>query len=109
MPHDLKILIIDDSQDDADILLLELRLAGYRAIAKRVCTEQTLIDALSDSVYDIIFVDHTMPGFSGLRACKMVREWDEQWVQIKLEQSAVFDGERVLYLGGRQTRWHLIR
>ena len=36
-------------------------------------------------------------------------EWDDQLVQIKLEQSAVFDGERVLYLAGRQTRWHLVR
>ncbi|MCZ6599301.1 MAG: M24 family metallopeptidase [Acidobacteria bacterium] len=38
-----------------------------------------------------------------------VPEWDDQWVQIKLEQSAVFDGEKIIYLAGRQTRWHLIR
>ncbi|MCP3980651.1 MAG: aminopeptidase P family protein [bacterium] len=38
-----------------------------------------------------------------------VPEWDNQWVQIKLEQSAVFDGRRVLYLAGRQTNWHLVR
>jgi len=37
-----------------------------------------------------------------------VPEWDNQWVQIKLEQSAVFDGERVLYLAGRQTKWHVV-
>lgn len=36
-------------------------------------------------------------------------EWDNQWIQIKLEQSAVFDGEQVWYLAGRQTQWHLIR
>ena len=35
--------------------------------------------------------------------------WQGQHVQIKLEQSAVFDGERVIYLAGRQTRWHLVR
>jgi hypothetical protein len=38
-----------------------------------------------------------------------VPEWDGQWVQIKLEQSAIFDGKKVWYLAGRQTRWHLIR
>jgi Xaa-Pro aminopeptidase len=38
-----------------------------------------------------------------------VHEWDGQLVQIKLEQSAVFDGERVRYLAGRQTEWHLVR
>jgi Xaa-Pro aminopeptidase len=37
-----------------------------------------------------------------------VREWDDEWVQIKLEQSAVFDGERVIYLAGRQTSWHVV-
>jgi len=36
-------------------------------------------------------------------------EWDGQWVQIKLEQDAVFDGQAVKYLAGRQTRWHLVR
>ena len=38
-----------------------------------------------------------------------VAEWGGQLVQIKLEQSAVFDGERVVYLAGRQTEWHLVR
>jgi hypothetical protein len=36
-------------------------------------------------------------------------EWDGQWVQIKLEQGAVFNGERVIYLAGRQTQWHVVR
>lgn len=35
--------------------------------------------------------------------------WNDQNVQIKLEQSAVFDGQRVIYLAGRQTRWHVVR
>jgi Xaa-Pro aminopeptidase len=35
--------------------------------------------------------------------------WGGGNVQIKLEQSAVFDGERVLYLAGRQTEWHVVR
>ncbi len=38
-----------------------------------------------------------------------VPEWDGQFVQIKLEQDALFDGERVIYLAGRQTRWHVVR
>jgi hypothetical protein len=35
-------------------------------------------------------------------------EWDDQWIQIKLEQSAVFDGEKVIYLAGRQLQWHVV-
>ena len=38
-----------------------------------------------------------------------VPEWEGQWVQIKLEQGALFDGERVIYPAGRQTRWHVVR
>lgn len=38
-----------------------------------------------------------------------VPEWNDQLVQIKLEQSAVFDGKRVIYLAGRQTAWHVVR
>ena len=37
-----------------------------------------------------------------------VAEWDGQLVQIKLEQDACFDGQRVDYLAGRQTAWHII-
>jgi hypothetical protein len=38
-----------------------------------------------------------------------VPEWGDQWVQIKLEQTALFDGEGVNYVAGRQTEWHVIR
>ena len=38
-----------------------------------------------------------------------IPEWNDRWVQVKLEQSAVFDGERVRYLAGRQVRWHVVR
>jgi len=36
-------------------------------------------------------------------------EWGGQRVQIMLEQDALFDGQGVRYLAGRQTEWHLIR
>jgi Xaa-Pro aminopeptidase len=35
--------------------------------------------------------------------------WDGQLINIKTEQTAVFDGEQVIYLGGRQTQWHVVR
>ena len=38
-----------------------------------------------------------------------VPEWNGQLVQIKLEQSALFDGKRVQYLAGRQTAWHVVK
>ncbi|MGQ4277204.1 M24 family metallopeptidase [Pseudidiomarina sp. E22-M8] len=38
-----------------------------------------------------------------------LKMWDGKNVQIMLEQSAFFDGEQVIYLAGRQTKWHVIR
>ncbi|MEM9168247.1 MAG: M24 family metallopeptidase [Pseudomonadota bacterium] len=38
-----------------------------------------------------------------------VPEWDDHAIQMKLEQSACFDGETVDYLAGRQTTWHVVR
>ncbi|WP_233078108.1 M24 family metallopeptidase [Rheinheimera soli] len=40
---------------------------------------------------------------------QQVAEWNGQYVQIKLEQSAYFDGKQLIYLAGRQTKWHLVR
>ena len=40
---------------------------------------------------------------------QQVPEWSGQYVQIKLEQSAFFDGKQVIYLAGRQVQWHLVR
>ncbi len=34
--------------------------------------------------------------------------WNDQRIQIKLEQSACFNGETVHYLAGRQTTWHVV-
>lgn len=53
---------------------------------------------------------HPMTGYAIEGNVKVpVPEWDDQLVQIKLEQSAWFDGTTVRYLAGRQTGWHLVR
>jgi Xaa-Pro aminopeptidase len=38
-----------------------------------------------------------------------VPEWKGQLLDVKLEQTSVFDGTRVIYLAGRQTEWHVVR
>lgn len=53
---------------------------------------------------------HPMTGYAIEGNVKVtVPEWDDQLIQVKLEQSAWFDGDTVRYLAGRQSRWHLIR
>lgn len=43
-----------------------------------------------------------------LKATQTVPEWDGQMVDFKSEEDAFFDGQRVTYIDGRQTRFHLI-
>ncbi|WP_426169439.1 M24 family metallopeptidase [Sandarakinorhabdus sp. DWP1-3-1] len=43
-----------------------------------------------------------------LKATRPVPEWDGQMVDFKSEEDAFFDGRRVTYIDGRQTRFHLI-
>ena len=35
-------------------------------------------------------------------------EWNNQWIQVMLEQTALYDGSQVYYVGGRQTEFHFV-
>jgi hypothetical protein len=44
-----------------------------------------------------------------LKATKAVPEWDNQMVDFKSEEDAFFDGSKVTYIDGRQTKFHLVK
>ena len=70
----LRVLIVEDSADDAALLLRELKRAGYQAQHERVDTLQALQSALARQSWDVIFADFSMPKFSGTQALAAVRE-----------------------------------
>ena len=70
----LRVLIIDDSEDDAILLLRELRQGGYDATSQRVDTPVAMNSALTDGAWDIALVDYVMPEFSGPAALSLLRE-----------------------------------
>lgn len=70
----LHILIVEDSEDDAELLLLELRRGGYAPQFERVETPEALDEALGRKSWDIIVSDYTMPRFNGLHALKLAQE-----------------------------------
>src|ERR1041384_1236828 len=75
MPVPLNVLIVEDSPDDADLVLAELRRAGFEPGWKRVETEPDFLAELEKSP-DIILSDYSMPQFNGLRAADHLRERD---------------------------------
>lgn len=69
----LKVLVAEDVPDDAELLMRQLRQAGYELDWWRVETEQDFLDGLK-AAPDIIFSDYSMPNFSGLRALELLHE-----------------------------------
>jgi len=70
MAKPLKVLIAEDSPDDAELVLAQLRRAGFDPIWQRVETEAAFLAAL-DTMPDIVLSDYAMPQFSGLRAAEL--------------------------------------
>jgi CheY-like chemotaxis protein len=75
MENSMRLLIIEDSEDDAALLVLLLRQAGFEINFERVDSADALAQALNKN-WDIIISDHSMPHFSGTEALKIVRAID---------------------------------
>ncbi len=73
MATPLNVLMVEDSQDDAELAFAELRRAGFDPKWKRVETEPDFLAEIKKSP-DIILSDYSMPEFSGLRAAKLLQE-----------------------------------
>jgi PAS domain S-box-containing protein len=70
----LHILVIEDSENDAELILEQLRDGGYEPMSERVQTAEELTAALGRHTWDAILSDYVMPQFSGPDALKIVRE-----------------------------------
>lgn len=70
----LRVLIVDDSADDATLILRELRKSGYEPVSERVETASAMRAALKDKSWDIILSDYVMPGFGGMDALLIAKE-----------------------------------
>ncbi|MGE0433184.1 MAG: response regulator [Planctomycetota bacterium] len=68
MSQPLRILVVEDSDDDAVLLADELRRGGLPATIVRVETEQAMRAALLRESFDLIIADYRLPRFSGLLA-----------------------------------------
>jgi PAS domain S-box-containing protein len=69
----LRVLIIEDSQEDADLLLYELRRGGYDPIFERAWSKPAVEAALDRSEWQIILSDHFMPAFDAMMALSLVK------------------------------------
>jgi len=76
MGKSIKVLVVEDSEDDAALLLRALRRGGYDPVYEIVDTLEAMSDALGQQSWDLVISDYSMPRFSGLDALKLLQAKD---------------------------------
>lgn len=74
MNKPLRVLIVEDSEDDAELLVYELESGGYDLIYERVDTPAAMNAALDKQQWDIVVADYTLPSFSAPAALNLLKE-----------------------------------
>ncbi|MBD3402028.1 PAS domain S-box protein [candidate division GN15 bacterium] len=72
MPTDLRVLLIEDDDNDALLLLRELESGDYNTTHKQIQTATELHACLDEEAWDLIITDYMMPEFSGLEALGVI-------------------------------------
>ena len=69
----LKVLFVEDFEDDVALVLRVLKRIGYEVAPERVETAKAMQAALLDKPWDIILCDYTMPSFNALQALQVLK------------------------------------
>jgi two-component system sensor histidine kinase/response regulator len=72
----MRLLIVEDSSDDAELAVRALRRAGCNPTYLRVETEEAMRAALEREHWDLVIADYAMPSFSGLAALNLLQNRD---------------------------------
>jgi PAS domain S-box-containing protein len=72
-PIQLRVLVLEDRPIDAELVLYEMKRAGYICVSRRVDTQQDYLDALED-IPDLILADYSLPQFTAMQALHLLQE-----------------------------------
>jgi PAS domain S-box-containing protein len=70
----LRVLIVEDSEDDAVLLARHIKRSEYDIEYKRVDNAEAMETALNDQSWDIVISDYSMPTFNGIAALKIFQK-----------------------------------
>ena len=73
MSAPLQILLLEDSQADAELTLHELCLSGFKSDWQRVDTEADYLAQLHPGI-ELLLADYSLPQFNALRALQLLQE-----------------------------------
>src|SRR5690625_3878135 len=70
----VRIVMVEDSSDDLQLLLRHLRRGGYDPVYKQVYTADGMREALQQASWDAIIADYVVPSFGALPALDVLHE-----------------------------------
>ena len=73
MGKPLRVLLVEDSPDDALLIAQHLRKGGFEVVVRRVDDSASLAQALAESQWDVILCDHNLPGFNSTHALGLAK------------------------------------
>jgi signal transduction histidine kinase len=74
MGRPLRVLIIEDSDDDAILVVRELRRGGYEPLTERVETAAATAAALERLPWDVVLADYSLPSFGAPAALALLKQ-----------------------------------
>src|SRR5581483_9889435 len=74
MGGSIRVLIVEDSEDDAVLIERELRQGGLEAVTERVETAAAMRAALDRQAWDVVIADYSLPRFSAPAALALLEE-----------------------------------
>jgi response regulator RpfG family c-di-GMP phosphodiesterase len=70
----LRVLFVEDSMDDTEMIVRELERGGFDAVYERVETAAAMRHALERQVWDLVISDHSVPQFNSGGALRLLKE-----------------------------------
>ena len=75
MGRPLRVLLIEDVEADAELVIRELRRGGFDVTSARVDTPEALLERLPSQPWDLVMSDYSMPRFSAPQALRLVKAY----------------------------------
>src|SRR5258708_23362364 len=73
LSNSIRVLVLEDSMEDAALVVRQLQVEGYDPTYERVETAAALRAALTQQSWDVILADYSLPSFSALEALALMQ------------------------------------